>query len=864
MHICGFCGARLDLESSDTVTSTGPPLGAALGKEGRFPFATVLSGRYRILNLAGRGGMGEVYRALDLKLDQVVAIKFLPESEAGHPEYAERLLSEVRIARRITHPNVCRVYDIGEVDGQPFITMEYVDGENLRLLLRRIGRLPVGKATEMARRICLGLAAAHEKGVLHRDLKPSNIMIDAGERVLITDFGVAGFAGQPEAEEGGTAVYMAPERLTSKAASMQSDLYSLGLVLFEMFTGRRPFESSSVQELTDARQRGSFPSAAGLVPDLDPAIDRIISRCLEPEPAARPASAFAVASALSGDDALAAMLAAGETPSPDMVAASGTLEGLRPRTALFCTGSIVLALVLVTLLSGRASLLGRAHLDRSATFLDESARRILGSVGHVEPARDSAHGFFFTPAFLRYRRDKYGNRWDDMPAVEPRPIAFWYRDSPSDLEPHGFMCCDGVPGGIWLWEPVPQAGGERLLVLSAGGQLEYLEVLPPKVEISSGSSSSFDWNSAFTPSGLRLQDFSRVTPQWLPQFFADERAAWVGSYPAGPPRSLRVEAALLRGRLVFFQAITAFTRPGRDEPSSISPAQQASDVIVVILVTAVTTLGVWLAVRNLRLRRGDRRGAFRLLAIGYVLDSLTWALLGAHVRKIGFEWRLAEMAAGWALFRAAVLWLFYVALEPYVRQRWPHAMISWSRLLAGRLRDAKLGGDILVGLTAGCLMALLFQVYQALGSPWIDPGPLTALKGSRQSAGLWLADLHSSVVLAFVTLMVFLLLRTVLRRQWLAVAAFGLIQGVVVAVQNLADGIIVGIQYLVVAWFLVRFGFVTVATGIFVYTILVSFPITANVSAWYFGTSLFALFSIVALAAFALQTTLARWRFGPE
>jgi len=188
MHICGFCGARLDLESSDTVTSTGPPLGAALGKEGRFPFATVLSGRYRILNLAGRGGMGEVYRALDLKLDQVVAIKFLPESEAGHPEYAERLLSEVRIARRITHPNVCRVYDIGEVDGQPFITMEYVDGENLRLLLRRIGRLPVGKATEMARRICLGLAAAHEKGVLHRDLKPSNIMIDAGERVLITDF----------------------------------------------------------------------------------------------------------------------------------------------------------------------------------------------------------------------------------------------------------------------------------------------------------------------------------------------------------------------------------------------------------------------------------------------------------------------------------------------------------------------------------------------------------------------------------------------------------------------------------------------------------------------------------------------------
>jgi hypothetical protein len=152
---------------------------------------------------------------------------------------------------------------------------------------------------------------------------------------------------------------------------------------------------------------------------------------------------------------------------------------------------------------------------------------------------------------------------------------------------------------------------------------------------------------------------------------------------------------------------------------------------------------------------------------------------------------------------------------------------------------------------------LLFQLYQALIRPWIDLGPLIALKGPRHAAGLWLADLHSSVVLAFITLLLFLLLRTALRRQWLAVVAFASIQGAVVALQNLADGVIVSIQYLLVALFLVRFGFVTIATGIFVYTILVSFPITANVSSWYFGTSLFALFSIAALTGVALQTTLA-------
>src|SRR5207248_2551965 len=149
-----------------------------------------------------------------------------------------------------------------------------------------------------------------------------------------------------------------------------------------------------------------------------------------------------------------------------------------------------------------------------------------------------------------------------------------------------------------------------------------------------------DWKSAFTAAGLRFEDFHQVPPKWLPEFFADERGAWVGSNPGGPP-DLRVEAASLRGRPVFFQIINALTRPGRVDPYQSPPAQRASDVLGVILITAVTTLGLWLALRNIRLRRGDQRGAFRLLAIGFVLDVLTWVLLGAHVPEINFEWRLA-------------------------------------------------------------------------------------------------------------------------------------------------------------------------------------------------------------------------------
>ena len=137
--------------------------------EGRFPVGSVLGERYRILGLLGGGGMGEVYRAQDLKLEQQVALKFLSAKAASDADLRERLRGEVRIARQISHRNVCRVYDLGEIDGAPYISMEYVDGEDLGSLLRRIGRLPGDKATEFARRLCAGVAAAHERGVLHRD-----------------------------------------------------------------------------------------------------------------------------------------------------------------------------------------------------------------------------------------------------------------------------------------------------------------------------------------------------------------------------------------------------------------------------------------------------------------------------------------------------------------------------------------------------------------------------------------------------------------------------------------------------------------------------------------------------------------------
>jgi serine/threonine protein kinase len=213
---------------------------------GGFTPGLVLAERYRIIGLLGRGGMGEVYRADDLKLGQAVALKFLPKALSEDAVRRERFYAEVRIARQVSHPNVCRVYDVAEFDGHHCLSMEFVDGEDLASLLKRIGRLPPDKALEIARQLCAGLAAAHDKGVLHRDLKPANVMIDGRGRARITDFGLAvAGAEEVEGEVSGTPAYMAPEQLAGKGASVRSDISALGLVLYELYTGRKAFDGAS-------------------------------------------------------------------------------------------------------------------------------------------------------------------------------------------------------------------------------------------------------------------------------------------------------------------------------------------------------------------------------------------------------------------------------------------------------------------------------------------------------------------------------------------------------------------------------------------------------------------------------------------
>src|SRR5262245_53446861 len=275
---CPVCHAELN--ASRLSTEGGEPVALAIKNVdssggSRFLTGTIFADRYRIIGLIGRGGMGEVYRAEDVKLTQAVALKFLPERLNTNAPALARFHREVRIARQVSHPNVCRVFDISEYQGQHFLTMEYVDGEDLASLLRRIGYLPADKAIEITRQICAGLSTAHQIGVLHRDLKPANIMIDGRGKAKIMDFGLAGLA--EEFQEGeisaGTPAYMAPEQLVGKEVTTRSDLYSLGLVLYELFTAKRAYDAATLQELIKQKEETTPTRPSTIVKEIDP-LDR--------------------------------------------------------------------------------------------------------------------------------------------------------------------------------------------------------------------------------------------------------------------------------------------------------------------------------------------------------------------------------------------------------------------------------------------------------------------------------------------------------------------------------------------------------------------------------------------------------------
>jgi hypothetical protein len=869
-RFCLSCGLPVDSQmlATRTVASSGvsksQAVSSASSDGSRFPPGSLLAGRYRIIALLGRGGMGEVYRADDLTLGQQVALKFLPHAVAANPDSADRFRNEVRLARRVSHPNVCRVYDLGEFEGNMFLSMEYVDGEDLGSLLRRIGRLPEDKALEIARKLCAGLSAAHEKGVLHRDLKPGNIMLDSRGQVLLTDFGLAGLADQIEGAEirNGTPAYMAPEQFEGKEVTVRSDIYSLGLVLYEILTGKKPYQSDTLAGLELARKQGTPLTPSTLIKDLDPRVERVIMRCLETDPSRRPASAIAVAAAMPGGDPLAAALAAGETPSPAMVAAAGEGSGLAPRVALAIFAAVLLGLAVQAGVQYRLNALDKMGFDQSPEVLTQKARELLRRLGYPARPVDEVSGLDIDYAFVRYveQNDK-SPQWDEVLRQRPPTLVFKYRQAAGAIIASEYHDDKLTAGIVTMSDPAPILPGMISIETDVQGRLLHFEAIPPRVLEPASQVPAPNWNALFAAADLDPAQFQTATPEQTGLASADARAAWTGTWP-GTKRPLRVEAAALRGKPVAFSLMGPWYEPARADGGATSLAEWlVTGVFMVILIAAPM-----LAIRNYRQNRGDRRGALRLGIFMFCVQMALWIFRGHFTPALGMLMPFI-MSLCSAIFYGVMLWVIYMSIEPYVRRRWPQAIISWSNVLMGQWRNPVVGRDVLLG-TGLAAAWLLIDRFAALwigahgGAP--NVGNTDFLLGLRRSIGVMLMAVPSSVRSALVFFLLMFLLRVLLRNPWLASAAFVSIfaaQAVPGSVYPWIDGTVVALNFAIVAVVISRLGLLSLAVGVFVNDLLGSLPVTLNIAAPYFGVMLMVMAIALAICVWALHTSVAGHKF---
>jgi serine/threonine-protein kinase len=842
---------------SGTLSSSDPITG------GRFVPGQIVAERYRIVALAGRGGMGEVYRAEDLKLDQAVAIKFLPVTLSQDAPALARFHSEVRIARQVSHPNVCRVFDIGEAEGVPFLTMEYVDGEDLASVVRRIGRLSPDKAVELARQVCAGLAAAHERGVIHRDLKPANVMLDGAGKARIMDFGLAGVAASFKGSEirAGTPAYMAPEQLAGAEVTAKSDLYSLGLILYELLTGKRAFEAATLPELIKRREEGTLTSPSTLVRDLDPLIERVILRCLEKDPSARPASALQVAAALPGGDPLAAALAAGETPSPEMVAAAGASEGMRPPFAVALLATVLVGLLAYCFAYNRFRLQNIVPADKSPDVLIARSQEIIRLLGLPDAAADSAHGFQHDVEYLNYIRDhdKTATRWNRFASGRPAPLQFWYRQSPLQMQPLDFF---GF-GEASPSNPALDVTGMMNVVLDLQGRLLEFRRIPRQHDTAPPAQPP-NWQALLAPCGIDLSAYTPATPEWTPLLFADSRAAWTRTLSDPPGAIERVEAAAYRGAPVYIDVRYPWNAATRDLPLEQSAQQRYATWLLVALFLAIFGASVAVVRRNRRLKRGDEAGATRLASFITITALLAWLLRSHHIAAIG-EVNITMIGVAWATMVAALARLLYLALEPFVRRHDPHTIISWTRLLAGKTRDPLVGRDVLIGATYGVLLSIFESadnyILPLFGK--LPPTPNTPFTDSLLGIRLALSAVFQYVwVFVLYSLLVFFLLfllRLAVRKDWIA----GLVIVFLGAITNtggeypLWTFVASAAVWLSIYFMLRRFGLVAVVVGLVIQNILAVFPITSHFDRWYASGALTGLAVIAAIAIFAFRAALA-------
>jgi serine/threonine-protein kinase len=583
-----------------------------------------------------------------------------------------------------------------------------------------------------------------------------------------------------------------------------------------------------------------------------------------------------VAASFPGGDPLQAALAAGETPSPEMVAAAGPAGGMRPGLASACLAIVLVSILASAFLADRVWLANRIPMEKSFDVLKADAREIIQELGYEESPKDSAAAIELD--MVGYTRAVQTADGPSLAEIIEQPnqpiVSVLYRQSARSIVP------SQLGGKVTIHDPT-SGNGDITVVLDLTGTLDYLRVTPKRVERSEEEPAAPDWPKLFEVAGLQFEEFEPVEPELQPPGYADTRMAWSGVLKNRGDTPARIEAASLRGKPVYFRKVVPTDGSlwsGEETQTPEPPKSIVVGFLIVLLAGFVLVAGgaIFLVVRSLRLGRGDRRGALRIAVAVFILRMLHWTLTGHHTASLG-ELYLAAVAISGALTIAVLFWGGYVALEPYVRRFWPESIVSWSRLLSGRFRDPLVGRDILVGFTVSAglgAVGLLFFWWaesRELIPMLANQGHDSAMQGGRFVIGKLFSTPLVSLSFASVVILFFLILRLIVRLTWLAVVILSVIWGLLMGLQWVvllfARGPVIGtfifgfawgvVMTVVVVGLLIRFGVLALFADAFCSTLVTSFAITADSSAPYFSASLIGPLAAALLVVFAYRAALA-------
>jgi len=497
--------------------------------------------------------------------------------------------------------------------------------------------------------------------------------------------------------------------------------------------------------------------------------------------------------------------------------------------------AVLLGIITSAFLARYATVLGAVHGSKSPEVLVERAREVIARSGYDENVADSA--WWFEP-----------NR-EGLPSMNrgsPDGMHFIYRQSPRFLVPQNQFTM------IERNDPAADVPGMVTVVLDAAGRLrEFSEVPVPDEKHGTPP----DWSVLLSEAGVGAEQLTEQDANVLPPMAFDARQDWQSSDSG---RAINITAAAYNGKPVYFRAAPPVVKSAE----ASERMRTFSDIMFVFAVLVCGIGGCFLARRNVRRGRGDRQGAFRVAAFIFVAEFLGWALAAHFFPNPGEEYGAFIGGCGQALYVAGFMWVLYLAVEPYVRRRWPEMLISWTRVLSGNLHDSRVGRDIMLGALGGAAMAIIQNGLNALPA-WFRVAQILPISPSRLVLGapanmLAALGVQSSLAVqwALATVSFLLVARVITRRDWLAVLFSAVCLGMVVLG---ADNIVLAVTAallcsVVVFGLLFRFGLLSVAVTLLFYFVLRRWPLTLNVSQWFVWRSVFAMSLLVAIAVYAFLT----------